>query len=88
MKKQKNKESLDSFSDVKEETVSITVKLTGKLVRPIKFNKDNVVKIIQDALESYCERQREDIASYGDWRDPHEYISTQVSWEIDHETHK
>lgn len=88
MKKQKNKESLDSFSDVIEETVSITVKLTGKPLRPVKLNKDNVVKIIQDALEMYCEKQREDIADYGDWNEPHEHLSTYVNWEINHETHE
>jgi hypothetical protein len=82
IKKQKNKESLDSFSDVIEETVSITVKLTGKPLRPVKLNKDNVVNIIQDALEMYCEKQREDIADYGDWEKPHDYLATQVSWHI------
>lgn len=37
--KNETKESFDSFSDVKEETVKVNIKLTGELVEGVKFNR-------------------------------------------------
>jgi|694.fasta_scaffold04759_24 hypothetical protein len=81
MKNQKNKESLDTFSDVKEETVTITVKLNDKLPEGVKFNKDTIARMIQKALVNYGSDMCEAITQTGDYED-FEYIATQVIWEI------